>query len=82
MNPNSRWRNYGLWVSIAAFIPLVLSGFGINLMPNYQEIVNALLAILVMAGIISNPTTETRWFRDDQTHDSSKESTSEDTTNK
>lgn len=65
MNPNSRWRNYGLWVSVAAFIPLVLSSFGINIVPNYQEIVNALLTILVMAGIISNPTTAARWFKDD-----------------
>lgn len=82
MNPNSRWRNYGLWVSIAAFIPLLLSSFGIHLVPNYQELVNAVLAILVTAGIISNPTTQARWFHDDQADESSKESNSEHTTNK
>ena len=65
MDNNGRWRNYGLWVSIAAFIPLLLSSFGVHIVPNYQEIVNAFLAILVTAGILSNPTTATRWFTDD-----------------
>lgn len=73
MNNNSRWRNYGLWVSIAAVIPLVLSAFGIKIVPSeYQEIVNAVLAILVTAGIISNPTTTTRWFTDDPNQTSDK----------
>ncbi|MGL4345343.1 MAG: hypothetical protein ACRCTE_09105 [Cellulosilyticaceae bacterium] len=72
MNTN-RWKNYGLWVSVAALIPLVLSSFGIHIIPNYQEIVNAVLAILVMAGIISNPTTASRGYLDD--------SASTDTTN-
>ncbi|MEF9960034.1 MAG: holin [Niameybacter sp.] len=67
MTNNNRWRNYGLWVSVAAFIPLLLSSFGINILPNYQEIVNALLAILVTAGILSNPTTNAHWFKDDST---------------
>lgn len=61
----SRWKNYGLWVSIAAFIPLLLSSFGIQIFPNYQEVVSALLATLVTAGILSNPTTENKWFIDD-----------------
>lgn len=73
MNNNSRWRNYGLWVSIAAVIPLLLSAFGIKVVPSeYQEIVNAVLAILVTAGIISNPTTTTRWFTDDPNQPSDK----------
>ncbi|WP_053983133.1 phage holin family protein [Niameybacter massiliensis] len=80
MNNNSRWRNYGLWVSIAAVIPLVLSAFGIKIVPSeYQEIVNAVLAILVTAGIISNPTTTSRWFTDDpnQTSDKTTDKTDE-----
>lgn len=64
---NSRWKNYGLWVAIASFIPLVLQGVGLNILPaNYTEIINALLGILVMAGIISNPTTSGKWFQDDK----------------
>lgn len=64
MNTN-RWKNYGLWVAIASFIPLVLSAFGIQIVPNYQELVNGLLSILVLAGIVSNPTTTSRGFLDD-----------------
>ena len=39
----SRFKNYGLWVSIFALIPLVLQGFGVDVLPgNYEEIVVAL----------------------------------------
>ena len=62
----NRWRNYGLWLSIAAFIPLLLSSFGFNVLPaNYQEIISAFLGILVMAGIINDPNTSRKWFLDD-----------------
>ncbi|WP_032120842.1 holin [Clostridium amazonitimonense] len=62
-----RLRNYGLWISIFAFIPLLLKGFNINILPqNYEEIVSSLLAILVMAGLISNPATENKWYLDDE----------------
>lgn len=64
-----RLRNYGLRVAIAALIPLVLSSFGINIIPNYEEIVNSVLAILVIAGILSNPTTTANWFKDDKPTD-------------
>ena len=51
-----RYKNYSLWVSIAALIPMVFKGFNINILPvNYTEIVNAVLGILVLAGILSNP---------------------------
>lgn len=60
-----RFKNYGLWLAIAALIPMILNGFGINVLPsNYNEIVNAILAILVMAGILNNPTTDNKWFKD------------------
>lgn len=68
---SSRFRNYGLWVSIAALIPMVLQGFGLDILPeNYKEIVNAILTILVMAGILNNPTTLNRWFLDDKNYKS------------
>ncbi|WP_055665718.1 holin [Desnuesiella massiliensis] len=61
-----RFRNYGLWLSILAFIPMLLEGFGLKVLPgNYDEIIKALLSILVLAGIISNPATESRWYLDD-----------------
>lgn len=62
----SRFRNYGFWISVAALIPLVLNAFEVKFIPEeYEAIVNAILAILVAAGIINNPTTENKWFGDD-----------------
>ncbi len=63
----SRFRNYGLWISIAALIPMVLHTFGFDVLPdNYQEITSAILSILVMLGILSNPTTDCKWYIDDK----------------
>lgn len=77
----NRFKNYGLWLSIAAFIPLLLSSFGIQIIPQYEQIVNAFLGILVVAGIISNPTTVNRWFNDDTiTDDKPTDDTSTDDT--
>ena len=54
----NRFKNYGLWVSIAALIPMLFKGFNINILPvNYTELVNAILGVLVLAGILSNPNT-------------------------
>ncbi len=62
-----RFKNYGLWVSIFALIPLILEGFKIHILPdNYSQIVTAILSILVMAGILNNPTTKTKGFIDDK----------------
>lgn len=60
-----RWRNYGLWVSIFAFIPLIMDSFGYKgLIPtNYEEVTKAFLQILVLAGIVSNPNAG-KWFTD------------------
>ena len=54
----NRFKNVGLYVSIFAFIPLLLKGFGLDVLPtNYSEITNSFLGILVIAGILSNPST-------------------------
>lgn len=67
MNDSSRFKNYALWVSIFSLIPLILESFGLDIMPkNYSEIVTAILSVLVMAGIINNPSTECKWYLDDQ----------------
>jgi len=67
MKNKSRFRNYGLWVSIAALIPILLQGIGIDILPeNYNTIINAILSILVMIGLINNPTTDCKWFLDDE----------------
>lgn len=63
----SRFKNYGLWVSLLALIPLILSCFGINLVPEeYEQIINLVLSILLALGVINNPTTESRWYKDDK----------------
>jgi uncharacterized membrane protein len=62
----NRWRNYGLWLSIFAFIPMLLKGFNIDVLPgNYDELVVAFLGILVLAGIINNPK-EGNWYLDNK----------------
>lgn len=74
----SRFKNYGLWVSIFALIPLVLQGFGIDVLPgNYEEIVVALLGVLVMAGILNNPTSENTGYLDDKTKEEIQEETND-----
>lgn len=63
----SRFKNYGLWVSILALIPMILNLIGVNIIPEeYQEITTTILSILVAVGIISNPTTESKWYLDDK----------------
>lgn len=60
---SSKWRNYGLWVSLVSAILLAAQAFGaifnFQIAPEkYDEImtaVNALLGVLVVLGIVSNP---------------------------
>lgn len=52
-----RLRNYGLWTAIASFILIIARKFGFDIpLDEYNEIVDAGLSILVLLGIISNPT--------------------------
>lgn len=62
-----RFKNYGLWVSVFALIPIILSAFGVEILPDeYQMAVNAILGVMVALGIISNPTTNQKWYSDDE----------------
>ena len=61
-----RLKNYGFWVSMFALIPLLAEAFGFELAPNYDEIITVVLSMLVMLGIVSNPTTSAKWFNDDK----------------
>lgn len=52
----SKFKNYGLWLSIASLIGLVLQNSGVDIAPvQYQDYVDTILSVLVLAGIISNP---------------------------
>jgi uncharacterized membrane protein len=68
---NNRWKNYALWVSILAFVPLLAQGLGVYnihiILPgNYGDLANALLGILTLAGILNNPTSVNPGFGDDK----------------
>lgn len=64
---NNRFRNYGLWLSILAFIPLLLEALGLNVLPkNYNELITSFLGILVLAGILNDPTTQNKGYFDDK----------------
>jgi uncharacterized membrane protein len=55
----SKWKNYGLWVSIASLVLLILQQLPLGIVIDigkYSEVVNLVLSILVAAGVISNPT--------------------------
>lgn len=55
-NFKNRLKNYGLWVSVASFVLLLLQIFGVHVIESqYNNVVNSFLGILVMLGIISNP---------------------------
>ncbi|MBU3102527.1 phage holin [Clostridium gasigenes] len=63
----SRFKNYGLWVSIIALIPLLLNACGVEVVAEqYQLITNTVLSTLVALGVVSNPTTSSKWFNDDK----------------
>lgn len=60
---NSKWRNYGLWTAIVSAVLLVVqtvgSLFGATFLPEQYDGVtaaaNAVLGLLVVLGIVSNP---------------------------
>lgn len=61
-----RIRNYGLWVSFASLVLLVLQLFGVQVdVGKYNSLVNAALTVLVGLGIVNDPTTETKGYGDD-----------------
>lgn len=62
-----RFKNYGLCASFFALIPIACQAMGVNLpFEEYDTLINAILTFLVAAGILSNPTTDSRWYRDDR----------------
>ena len=58
----NRWKNYGLWVAVVSLLGLILGNYGLYTTlgltsESFKAIADAILSILVMAGILSNPTT-------------------------
>lgn len=51
-----RFKNYGLWVSLASAVVMLLQAFGLKFdVPYVNEIITGILGFLVACGIISNP---------------------------
>ncbi|AMX83268.1 holin [Geobacillus subterraneus] len=51
-----RFKNYGLWLGIGSFVVLALETFGVDIdLGKYEQLYHALLSVLVMAGILNNP---------------------------
>jgi len=50
-----KWRNYGLYVALGSLLGLFVNDMGLLAPEQYQDYVDGVLAILVAAGVISNP---------------------------
>jgi len=52
-----RFKNYGLWLAVASLGLIMAQAFGLNIAEDkYTEVVNAVLTVLVLAGVVNNPT--------------------------
>ncbi|NNU85350.1 holin [Geobacillus sp. BMUD] len=61
-----RFKNYGLWVSVASLLFMILQDIGVHITPEkYHAYVDVILTILITLGIISNPK-EGKWYHDDR----------------
>lgn len=53
---NNRFKNYGLWLAIAALVGMAVQDLGLPITPEkYQNYVDAILWVAVLAGVINNP---------------------------
>lgn len=53
----NRFKNYALWVAVASLGLIVAQTFGLDIAEDkYNEVVNAVLTVLVFAGVVNNPT--------------------------
>jgi uncharacterized membrane protein len=55
-----RFKNYTLWLAVASLILIVAQAFGLTIAEDkYNEVVNAVLTVLVLAGVVNNPSNGT-----------------------
>lgn len=51
-----KFKNYGFWVSLVSAVIMMLQACGLKIdVPYVNEIITAILGLLVTLGIISNP---------------------------
>jgi phi LC3 family holin len=66
VNWKSRLQNYGFWIGVVALLLLLLQRFGVEFVADsFQGLVDIILGILVLLGIINDPTTTKKGFGDD-----------------
>lgn len=62
----NRFKNYALWLAVASLGLIVAQAFGLDIAEDkYNEVINAVLTVLVLAGVINNPTSGTG-FKDEK----------------
>jgi phi LC3 family holin len=62
----NRFKNYALWLAVASLGLIVAQAFGLDIAEDkYNEIINAVLTVLVLAGVVNNPTSGTG-FKDEK----------------
>jgi hypothetical protein len=59
-----KWRNYGLWVALGALVTMGVTDATDITPEKVQTYWNYGLAVLVAAGIVSNPE-KGKWFKDE-----------------
>jgi len=52
---NSKWKNYGLWLSVLSLIGLLIKPKLQIGDVEWDNLINAVLSILITLGIVSNP---------------------------
>jgi phi LC3 family holin len=61
-----RFKNYGLWLAVASLGLIIAQAFGLTIAEDkYNEVVNAVLTVLVLAGVVNNPTSGSG-FKDEE----------------
>lgn len=69
-NQPNRWKNSAMWISLVSLVFLVLTKLGIDVplitQKAVEDVVVAIVGILVVLGILNNPTTENQGFFDDK----------------
>jgi uncharacterized membrane protein len=63
----NRLKNYALWISISSFVFMIIQNSGLQITPeSWNLYVNSILGILILLGIVNNPTTDNKGFGDDK----------------
>lgn len=62
-----RFKNYGLWVSIASLVLLILQTANVGIdVGKFHTAVDLILGVLVALGVISDPTTANKGYGNDK----------------